>query len=309
MRRSCWWIRGGKAEAFDFADISERVGKEEGLAWIEVDGDDEEALMALGEELDLHELAVEDARNGGQRTKAEEYPGQAFFAVRSGGSESMAFCGSGYLALVRPGGEAGEGLARKEAARRGDISEWMALRAWLDAITDRLAPRAEEIRKESESLAKEAFENGLSESGLKRLFAARERAAALREDAEPIAQVCAELARSSRFGVGKKERPYFRDTEDHARRIAEAMGKAERGMADAMQLALGRAVMEQSESTRKLAGWGAIIAVPTLVFSLYGMNFESMPELSFPMGYPLALWGTAAGSYALYRRLKRKGWV
>jgi magnesium transporter len=80
-------------------------------------------------------------------------------------------------------------------------------------------------------------------------------------------------------------------------------------IADAMQLSLATAVMEQSDSVQKLAGWGAILAVPTLVFSLYGMNFKTMPELDWPFGYPLALAATGAACLWLYRRLKQRGWI
>jgi magnesium transporter len=78
---------------------------------------------------------------------------------------------------------------------------------------------------------------------------------------------------------------------------------------DAMQLSLATAALEQSDSVQKLAGWGALFAVPTLVFSLYGMNFRNMPELDWPWGYPLTLAATAAACGWLYRHLKLRGWI
>jgi magnesium transporter len=133
---------------------------------------------------------------------------------------------------------------------------------------------------------------------------------------QPIPEICGDLIRLHPDIVDKELRAYYRDVSDHALRLIHGLDRLRDMISDAMQLSMTTAAMQQSESVQKLAGWGAILAIPTLVFSLYGMNFNVMPELEWTWGYPLAgnedtetLLGTAAGCYWLYRRLKQRGWI
>jgi len=126
---------------------------------------------------------------------------------------------------------------------------------------------------------------------------------------QPMPEICGDLIRLHPNIVDKELRAYYRDVEDHAIRLIQTLDRLREMIADAMQLSMTTAAMQQSESVQKLAGWGAILAIPTLVFSLYGMNFKAMPELEWAWGYPLSLLVTGASCYWLYRHLKRRGWI
>lgn len=109
--------------------------------------------------------------------------------------------------------------------------------------------------------------------------------------------------------VPKGTREYFRDIRDHSRRVVEATDAMREMLTAAMQVHLALASVAQNEVVKRLAGWGAILAIPTMVFSLYGMNFKYMPELGWWVGYPLVMAGVLAGCVLLYRRLRRVGWL
>jgi magnesium transporter len=109
--------------------------------------------------------------------------------------------------------------------------------------------------------------------------------------------------------VPKDLHPYFRDIQDHAARVTKATDDLREMVTDAMQVNVALMSLRQNEVVKALASWAAIAAVPTVVFSMYGMNFESMPELKSPYGYPLSLAVTGLACAWLYRRLRRTGWL
>lgn len=109
--------------------------------------------------------------------------------------------------------------------------------------------------------------------------------------------------------IPKDVRLYYRDIHDHVARLVAAVDEIREMLTAAMQVNLAFVSVEQNEAVRRLAGWGAILAVPTVVFSLFGMNFKNMPELGWAYGYPATLAGTTLVCVWLYRRLRRFGWL
>ncbi len=107
----------------------------------------------------------------------------------------------------------------------------------------------------------------------------------------------------------KENRIYYRDILDHVKRVTHTAGQMRELVNSAMQVALGQISIRQNEVVKRLAAWAAILAVPTMVFSLYGMNFEFMPELKWRGSYPAVIAVIIAGCYWLHRRLKREGWL
>jgi magnesium transporter len=107
----------------------------------------------------------------------------------------------------------------------------------------------------------------------------------------------------------KELKVYFRDVHDHALRAVSTLDLLRASAFDAMQFHMATLTLRQNDAVQKLAGWGAILAIPTVIFSLYGMNFKSMPELNWVWAYPLVILGTFIGGYWLYRRLKTRGWI
>jgi magnesium transporter len=149
----------------------------------------------------------------------------------------------------------------------------------------------------------------LGRSNLERLYALKRELTFLRDAAEPIQDITQDLIRMHPEFVTRELKAYYRDVHDHAVRVSTAIGHLRNSTSDAMQFHLASLSLKQNESVQKLAGWGALLALPTVVFSLYGMNFEFMPELRWTWAYPALLTATGAAMLVLYRRLKRRGWI
>jgi magnesium transporter len=144
---------------------------------------------------------------------------------------------------------------------------------------------------------------------LERLYAMKRDLTLLRDVAEPMQDITQDLIRLHPALSPKELKAYYRDIHDHAIRVSAAIDRLRMSTSDAMQFHLASLSLKQNESVQKLAGWGALLALPTVVFSLYGMNFEVMPELEWPWAYPALMLTTGVAVGMLYRRLKRRGWI
>ncbi len=315
---SCQVLQSGQRLSIPFEDVSEAIAAHTGLVWLELNDPDKTTLDRLQEELGLHELAVEDALSAHQRPKVEDYAGGLFVVLRTARlwnnaieyGETHVFCGAGYLAIIRH--DAGSGYRRVQdrlLAYAKPLSVGLALYALLDHVVDELRPLSARLEDRYADLEAAIFSSGFSSENLQFLFETKRDILGLMSAVQPIPEICGDLIRLHSDIVDKELRAYYRDVEDHAIRLIQTLDRLREMISDAMQLSMTTAAMQQSESVQKLAGWGAILAIPTLVFSLYGMNFKTMPELEWTWGYPLTLLGTGAGCLWLYRRLKQRGWI
>lgn len=315
---SCHLLKAGQRQSIEFAAVSDAIAARDGLVWLELNDPDKPTLDLLQEELDLHELAVEDALSAHQRPKVEDYAGGLFVVLRTARlwdhaieyGETHVFCGTGYLAIIRHG--VGPGYRqvqdRLQTYKRA-LTPGLALYALIDHIVDDFRPLAAGLEDRYADLEAALFSGGLSSDNLQHLFETKREIQTLMSAVQPVPEICGDLIRLHPNIVDKELRAYYRDVKDHALRLVQGLDRQRDLIGDAMQLSMTTAALQQSESVQKLAGWGAILAIPTLVFSLYGMNFKTMPELDWTWGYPLALLGTAAGCFLLYRRLKQRGWI
>ncbi len=131
----------------------------------------------------------------------------------------------------------------------------------------------------------------------------------LRSAALPIHDISTELMRFHDEIIPKELRPFFRDIQDHVARLIDSIDSMREMLTTAMQVNLALVGVAQNEVVKKLAGWGAILAIPTVLFSLYGMNFKFIPELKWEYGYPAAILVTFGACFLLHRRLKNSGWI
>lgn len=315
---SCHLLKAGQRRSIEFEAVSDAIAARDGLVWLELNDPDKPTLDLLQEELDLHELAVEDALSAHQRPKVEDYAGGLFVVLRTARlwdhaieyGETHVFCGAGYLAIIRHGvGPGYRQVQERLQAYKRALTPGLALYALIDHIVDDLRPLAAGLEDRFADHEAALFSSGISSDALQQLYEIKREIQALMSAVQPIPEICVDLIRLHPNVVDKELRAYFRDVEDHALRLIHTLDRLRDMISDAMQLSMTTAALQQSESVQKLAGWGAILAIPTLVFSLYGMNFKHMPELDWTWGYPLALLGTAAGCFWLYRRLKQRGWI
>jgi magnesium transporter len=317
----CLLFHDSTAQSIAFDDISEHVTRPDHFIWVELESPDSGTVARLGEEFGLHELALEDAISSHQRPKIEEYGEHLFIAMRTvqlwegriETGETHLFAGKNFVIVIRHG--AGSGYARVaerlRAARNGTkAGAPYALYLVLDFIVDQFKPVMDGLHERFQSL--ESLLVGGSELGhanLERLYALKRELTLLQDAAEPIQDITQDLIRLHPEFVIRELKAYYRDVHDHAVRGSIAIGHLRNSTSDAMQFHLASLSLKQNESVQKLAGWGALLALPTVVFSLYGMNFKFMPELEWPWAYPALLLATGAAVAVLYRRLKRSGWI
>ncbi len=317
----CLLFHDSKTQAIAFDDISDHVGQPDRFIWIELKSPDSQLITRLGDELGLHALALEDAISTHQRPKLEEYEGHVFIATRTAQlwesrlefGETHLFVGSNFVVAIRhDSGSAYTRVVDRLQRRPNGIpaATPYALYLVLDLIVDQFRPVIEGMQERFQSLESQLMSG--SKPGrdmLERLYEMKRDLTALRDSAEPMQEITQNLIRLHPELSTKELRAYYRDIHDHSVRVSAAIDRLRASTSDAMQFHLATLSMKQNESVQKLAGWGALLALPTVVFSLYGMNFEFMPELKWPWAYPALLLATGAAVVVLYRRLRRRGWI
>lgn len=317
----CLLFQDSRTQAIEFDDISNHVGRLDRFIWIEIKTPDSQTITRLGEELGLHALALEDAVSTHQRPKLEEYEGHVFIAARTVQmwesrlefGETHLFVGSNFVVAIRHDQGSAytrvvDRLQRRPAGIK--VGTPYALYLVLDLIVDQFRPVIEGMQDRFQSLESELMSR--AEQGrdtLERLYAMKRDLTVLRDVAEPMQDITQDLIRLHPALSTRELKAYYRDIHDHAVRISAAIDRLRMSTSDAMQFHLATLSVKQNESVQKLAGWGALLALPTVVFSLYGMNFKIMPELEWPWAYPALLLSTGAAVVVLYRRLKRRGWI
>ncbi len=299
-------------------EISDHVGRPGNFVWVELQEPGADLLKRLGEELGLHELALEDALTTHQRPKLEEYGEHIFISARTATlenervlwGESHIFAGTNFIVAIAHGHLHPYVRVRNRLNASGvGRSAGQALYFALDEIVDQYSPVLTALQERFLGLEARLLAARLHRRDLDALYRLRREAALLRDHADPLQDVLQNLIRLHDRYVTKRLKNYYRDVLDHVLRTSAAADRLRQSAGDALQLHLALLTTRQNEAVQKLAGWGAILAVPTVVFSLYGMNFRWMPELGWKWGYPAVLAGTFLGALWLYRRFKRRGWI
>jgi magnesium transporter len=321
MVMSCIAYREGKRlGAIDIEDISEVLKEKETFVWLGLRESDADLLAKIQVEFGLHELAIEDACSAHQRPKLEEY-GESLFLVlhtaemageRLRLGETHLFVGPRFLVSVRHGASSSYQKVRERCESmpaRLAKGPGFALYALMDHIVDNYVPVADALHARFEQLETEIFKQQVNPQLLGDLYELKRELLVLRSATAPLPDMCSDLTRFHADIVPKDVQPYFRDITDHVERINQAIDGMREMLTAAMQVHLTLTTVRQNEVVKRLAGWGAILAIPTMVFSLYGMNFKHMPELEAPFGYPAVLGGLAVACILLYFRLKRIGWL
>ncbi|MBU2642632.1 MAG: magnesium and cobalt transport protein CorA [Gammaproteobacteria bacterium] len=317
----CQLFQDNQVQPIEFDAISDHVGQDDRFIWVELKSPDSQLITRLGEELGLHALALEDAISTHQRAKLEEYEGHLFIATRTAQlwesrvefGETHLFVGSNWLVAIRHDNGSGyqrvsERLQRCPNGIRPGTP--YALYLILDLIVDQYRPVIEGMQDRFLSLESQLMSRAKpGRDMLDQLYAIKRDLTALRDAAEPMQEITKNLLRLHPEFASKTLKAYYRDIDDHAVRVAAAIDRLRVSASDAMQFHLASLSVKQNESVQKLAGWGAVLAIPTVIFSLYGMNFEFMPELKWRGAYPLVLLVTGVAMAYLIRRLRKRGWI
>jgi magnesium transporter len=297
------------------------ASREGHVVWIGLYEPSEELLQRVQDQLDLHPLAIEDAAKAHQTPKIERYGEALFIAARTAQlkdghvtfGETHLFVGKGYVVSVRHGASASYTAVRERCETAPSIlanGEDYILYAILDFIVDNYQPVLDGLSAEIETLEANIFEH--DRGGyvpVDRLYALRRELLRLRNAAVPLLEVCQRLEHSEVVPIDKAMQLNFRDVTDHIRRVREQIDTMREVLAFAFEASLMLGQTAQTEITRQLAAWAAILAVPTAIAGIYGMNFEHMPELKWQYGYFAVLGTIAVICTGLFVWFKRHKWL
>lgn len=301
-------------------EISNVVKQPETFVWLSLHQPDDALLLRVQVALDLHELSIEDAREASQRPKIEA-DGESLFIVLKTAQleqgqvvygETHLFVGSNFLVSVRHGPASNDAHVRERYEKaKNPLAKGpgFALYAMLDFVVDDYVPVVAQLEKDFDAVEADIFKERFDRLIIERLYGLKRELLELRNAALPVADISAELMRFHEDLIPKELRAYFRDIQDHVSRLVGLVDGMREMLTTAMQVNLALVGHNQNEVVKRLAGWGAILAMPTVIFSLYGMNFEWMPELAWKPGYPLTVIATLLGCIYIHRRLRRAGWV
>lgn len=301
-------------------EVREYVARSGCFVWVALRDPQAAELAAVQEQFDLHPLAVEDARHGHQRPKLEEYGTSLFVVmhtVEMSGDELQigevdVFVDQNYVVTVRAGTEKGFQGVRARCEREPELlrhGSGYVLYALMDAVVDRYFPALEAIEDEFERIEENMFAGKTPRQNIEALYYVRQKLAKLKHVVAPLLEATGRLYGGRVPHVCSGLGDYFRDVYDHLVRINSTIDSMRDTVATATSVNLALITVGESEVTKRLAAYAALVAVPTLIAGIYGMNFEQMPELKWAYGYPLSLAAMAVIDGYLFYRLRKAGWL
>jgi magnesium transporter len=301
-------------------DAFEACRDPECFAWIGLYEPSEEEFESVRREFDLHELAVEDAIQAHQRPKLDVYADSVLVVLKTARyfddhddvelGEVLVFVGDGFLITVRHGETALHDVRmsleqRPDLLRHGPAA---ALYAIIDKVVDDYGDVIVDLEEDIRQVEAEVFSQS-SGNPAERIYKLKREVLELYGAVGPLVEPIDRLERGNLKFVADDLRPYFRDVKDHLIRFLREIEGFRELLTSVLAANLTRISVRQNEDVRKISAWAAIIAVPTLISGIYGMNFEHMPELSYRFGYLWALGLMATISALLYSAFKRAGWL
>jgi magnesium transporter len=311
---------GRKIRDITVDEISDFLEQPNGFVWVGLIEPDEAMLEKLQVEFGLHELAVEDAHSAHQRPKLEAYGDSLFIVAQTaqitdgaiGFGETHIFIGKRYLMTVRHGASLSYVPARRaceQAPTHLALGPSYALYSILDFIVDNYLPIVQDFKQELQELEQEIFSEFANRDVSRRLYDMQRELLTLKLAATPLQDILGQLVRLHPEVIRDAVRPYFRDVQDHVARVTDAINSMREMLGAAMNVNLSLITVRQNEVVKRLAGWAALLAAPTLLASWYGMNFHGMPEVTSRYGYPIIIGATAAVCIGLFVVLKRAKWL
>ncbi|MFD3699351.1 magnesium and cobalt transport protein CorA [Streptomyces sp. NPDC058646] len=309
----------------DFSDaLDEARAAGDSFLWVGMHEPTEEEFDHVRAEFGLHALAVEDALTAHQRPKLEVYDDSLFVVlepvlyedetdtVTTG--ELMLFIGDSFVVTVRHGEGAPLAAVRRrleqdpELLRHGPTA---VLYAVSDAVVDHYIEVAAELQSDLEELEAEVFAPNAPDgkNTAARIYGFKRQVLEFRRATSPLLQPMDRLAFGNVPFVHQDAQPFFRDVADHLTKANEYVEGLDRLLSDALAAHLAQMGVRQNDDMRKISAWAAMAAVPTMVAGIYGMNFDHMPELRQPWGYPALVVLMVALCLGLHRLFKRRGWL
>jgi magnesium transporter len=298
-----------------------RTGERGDFVWIGLHEPDPGDLERLQKLFGLHELAIEDAQLAHQRPKIEDYDEGIFIVLRTAHyhedeeivhfGEIHVFAGPGYVITVRHGVGSELASARRRLEARSDLLELgpaSAVWAILDKVVDDYLPVVDGIEDDIEEVEKDVFDDDVP-APTARIYGLKREVIEFHRAVWPLLSPLGALEQGGFARVPEELRSFFRDVADHARRVDEQVSSQRELLTSVLEANLALVSVNQNEVVKKISSWAGIIAVPTFIASVYGMNFQHMPELDERWGYPAALAAMALCVLGLVSFFRRIDWL
>jgi magnesium transporter len=322
MLISCVLYRDGqKVTDIPTDQIHRYVGQPNCFVWVALRDPDPKALEDMQAEFDLHPLAVEDARHGHQRPKIEEYGGSLFAVLQiiepvDGElhvGEVNVFAGPNYVLTVRSHAERGFHEVRERCEREPELlrhGSGYVLYALVDAVVDRYFPILDGLESELERIEERIFAADSSpRANIEALYDLKRQLMTIKHAVGPLLEGVSNLSGARVPVICAGIREYFRDVYDHLQRLNQSIESIRDTVATAISVNLSMVTLQENETMKRLAAYAALVAVPTMIAGIYGMNFEYMPELGWKFGYGLTVAVMAVIDGYLFYRLRKAKWL
>jgi magnesium transporter len=290
------------------------------FVWLGLKEPSDDELRTVGEMFGLHELATEDAADAHERPKMEEYDDSLFVVLKTTRyddareevdfGEIDVFVGEGYVITVRHGEASELHEARRQLEARQELLEvGPAAVVWaiIDKVVDDYAPVVDGIDNDISEVEQAIFGDGADST--QRIYFLKREVIEFHRAVAPLLAPLEGIQYGARPQIPDELRNYFRDIHDHARRVDETVMAQRELLTSILEANLALLGVQQNQIVRAISAWVAILGVPTFLASVWGMNFEHMPELAQTWGYPAALALMAVAVLVLYRFFKRIEWL
>ncbi|MSQ62766.1 MAG: magnesium/cobalt transporter CorA [Betaproteobacteria bacterium] len=321
MLVNCVVYQDGKKLA-DIAqsEIHSYLAKPGTFVWVALRDASDAELKEMSQQFKLHELAVEDAHHGHQRPKIEEYATELFtvlHVVEPAGEELRVgevsiFTGPNYVLSIRNRTEQGFLGVRTRCEQEPELLRYgsgYVLYALMDAVVDRYFPVLDAIETELEGIEERIFANTAPRANIEALYYVKQKVTTLKHATAPLMDAVGKLYGGRVPQVCQGMGEYFRDVYDHLVRLNQSLDSLRDTVSTAIQVNLAMITIGESEVTKRLAAYAALVAVPTMIAGVYGMNFKQMPELSWDYGYPMAVGIMALLDSILFWRFRKARWL
>jgi magnesium transporter len=302
-------------------DISEYLKRPGCFVWVALLDASPAELKKMQEEFGLHDLAVEDAQQGHQRPKIEEYDDSLFavlhtVALAADGELSVGevdiFVGTNFVLSVRNRSSADFLGVRARAEREPHLLQHgpaFVFYALMDAVVDRYFPIIDALETDLESIEDQIFEPRLGRTNIERLYALKGKIGVVKHAVAPLQESVGKLVSGRVHQICSNNREYFRDVFDHLARMNALLDTLRDTISTAIQVNLASVTIEETEITKRLAAWAGIFAVATAFAGIWGMNFQNMPELKLDYGYPIALAVIVLACVFTWWRFRKAKWL
>ncbi|WP_027860667.1 magnesium/cobalt transporter CorA [Marmoricola sp. URHB0036] len=308
-------------DTHDLASVRAKATGADDFVWVGLYEPESDELAAVADLYDLHELAVEDALAAHQRPKVERYGDSLFIVLKTlwyvderdaveTGEISM-FVGHKFVITVRHGEGGGLHDARMRLEEASNVlahGPSAVVYAVCDAIVDHYEEVAGSLQEDVDEVEQSVFSTERTNDSA-RIYVLKRELAEMRRAVMPLREPMNKFTAGAVHGIHSDAGPYFRDVADHLNRVAETIDTLDSLLSTAFDAHIAQISIQQNNDMRTISAAAGIIVAPTIVGSIYGMNFSKMPELHWTLGYPMAIGLMVLSSLIVYIISKRAGWL